>query len=183
MSLSRSPRYCSAVVFGLVTALSLSACQVSPLYGDRSLSASNNVAASVAVDPVGDRVSQEVRNQLIFLFQGGAGAPADPRYRLQLSVNRSVQGILREAIDGQPTGQTLTLSAQYRLVEVASTREVASGSQEIAVSYDDFDQAFADVRAMRDAEDRGARELAQRISTDVAMTLRAERARVPDQGT
>ena len=40
---------------------------------------------SIAIDPVNTRYGQQVRNDLIFLLNGGAGQPADPKYRMTLN--------------------------------------------------------------------------------------------------
>lgn len=161
----------------------LSACQVQPLYGEQTTGALSPLGqSSIEVAEVGDRVGQEVRNHLIFLLNGGAGQPASPRYRLDMTVSESVIGILRDPIDGQPTGQNLQLTAQYQLVEVATDRQVAVRSQSVTTSYDTFDQAFADIRAARDAENRAARELAERVRADLAIILRGEVALGSDQG-
>lgn len=153
-------------------ALFLSACQVAPLYGERATSPlTGGPATSIAVEEVNDRVSQEVRNELIFLLNGGVGQPPSPRYRLELFVARNLAGILRDPLDGEPTAQNLTLTAQYRLVENATDRDVAVRSQQVTATYDTSNQAFAALRALRDAENRAARELAERIRADLAILL------------
>ena len=86
-------RLLSACVLGM--ALIAGGCQVRPLYSDPGpvASTSANVSgsvrsklASVSINERGDRVTQEVRNNLIFLFGGGAGEPVHPAYTLRISV-------------------------------------------------------------------------------------------------
>src|SRR5262245_56400449 len=80
-------------VIGL--ALVVGGCQVRPLYSDpgpvssTAAGVSGSVRsrlATVSVNPVGDRVTQEVRNNLIFLFGGGTGEPVHPAYTMQVSI-------------------------------------------------------------------------------------------------
>ncbi len=68
-----------------------------PLYSTPSPTVTGSVndnirskLASISINQPGDRVTQEVRNNLIFLFAGGAGEPASPVYSLQLE--RLVEG-------------------------------------------------------------------------------------------
>jgi hypothetical protein len=78
--------------------LGLSACQVTPLYADRSTPGYDMAArpaADIIIEAADDRVGQELRNELIFLLHGGAGQPSDARYRVDLTVTRSDVGILR----------------------------------------------------------------------------------------
>ena len=175
--------------FGLMAimlALPLGACQVTPLYADRSAPGYDMAArpaADIVIPPVDDRLGQELRNQLIFLLHGGAGEPATARYSVDLTVDRQLQGILRDPIDGQPTGQNLIIRAEYAIIDTATGEPVALRRQSVTTSYDDFDQGFADLRAARDAENRAAKELAERIRADLALFLNAEATRGAAQGT
>ena len=68
----------------LVFALPLaSACTVRPLYSnpasDGTQAGVTADLSSIAIKPVETRYAQEVRNHLIFLFNGGAGQPAAAR--------------------------------------------------------------------------------------------------------
>ena len=81
-----------AVALGLVAALAvLSACTVRPLYSNAPVRAGSSATmsdelSSIAIKPVTTREAQEVRNRLIFLFQGGKAQPATPAYSLDLTV-------------------------------------------------------------------------------------------------
>jgi LPS-assembly lipoprotein len=162
----------------------LASCQVTPLYSER---AANGAAAAltsdIGIDVIDERIGQDVRNNLIFLLSGGRGEPASPRYQMNLAVTKNVIGILRDAADGRPRGRNLTLTAQYRIVEIGTDREVAVRTQTSTALFDDFDQAFAVIRAERDAEQRAARELAERIRADLALVMNKEPALGPAQGS
>lgn len=165
--------------------LGLSACQVTPLYADRSTPGYDMAArpaADIIIEAADDRVGQELRNELIFLLHGGAGQPSDARYRVELTVTRTDVGILRNPLDGRATGQNLTVRAEYEITDSATGDVVALRRQSVTTSYDRFEQGFADLRAARDAENRAARELAERLRADLALFLTTEAARGANQG-
>lgn len=60
---------------------------VRPLYGEAS--GTKERLAAVSISNAGDRITQEVRNQLIFTVSGGAGEPATAQYNVKLSVSSS----------------------------------------------------------------------------------------------
>src|SRR4051794_17629166 len=87
------PRRASAA-FAIVAAglMAVAGCTVEPLYSAAPAPTSGTLTGSIggdlstiAIKPVGDRVGQQVRNHLIFLFGGGKGQPANPRYSLTLT--------------------------------------------------------------------------------------------------
>ncbi len=190
MSSSRMPRAATrsagwmagALALGLSLA-SLAGCQVSPLYADSAEGLRGNaLIRSVAIDPAENRLEQQVRNELIFLLNGGAPETTTPRYRVELTVLTTTQGILRDPNDSSPTGETIVFTAQYRLLDAATDREIAARTQMVTTRYDSFDQQFAAIRAQRDAENRAARELAERIRGELTLLLRDEGALGTDQG-
>ena len=74
---------------GLVVALlawALAACTVQPLYGPAAGGGRvQSTLTRIVVAPVQDRVSQQVRNDVIFQLTGGK-AISDPLYRMKLTV-------------------------------------------------------------------------------------------------
>jgi LPS-assembly lipoprotein len=170
----------AAALSGLVAAAALiSACTVRPLYSNAPLSAGSEVAsaaelASIAIKPVNSRYAQQVRNNLIFALTGGSGQPAAPVYSLDLGVTEAVQSaasIQVSANEDVPTAGTVTLSAKYLLTDAKTGERVASGTRSITSSYDISTQQFAAYRALRDAEDRAARELADLLRLAIAQDL------------
>ncbi len=176
ISLWTKLRRCALI--GVVSGLPvLAACTVQPLYYNPSSGGvPTGVTAelrSIAIKPVDTRFAQELRNQLIFLLNGGAGQPADPRYSLALvvtSVKRSA-AVVQKAKENEPTAGTVTMTAKYVLTEIATGKVVADGSRQIMSSYDSPRQEFAAFRASRDAENRAARELAELLKLVLAQQL------------
>ncbi len=128
--------------------------------------------SSVSVKPATTRPAQQVRNHLIFLFNGGKGEPASPVYQLDLNitVRNEPSAIIQIADEDQPTAGTITMISNYRLAKAGG--EVARGTRQVAAQYDVPRQEFAHLRAERDAEDRAARELAELLRLAVAQDLR-----------
>lgn len=178
-----------ALLTCLGLAIAATGCTVQPLHGDITSStgrggATSAALSSVAVKPVNDRVSQEVRNHLIFLFHGGAGQPAAPTYQLALetsSTSSSTAAVTVRTSTLEPTSAIQALRGTYTLTETATGRVVSRGSRSVQAAYDIPRQEYAAQRAQRDAENRAARELAELLRMVVGQELnRATSTSVPD---
>jgi LPS-assembly lipoprotein len=115
------------------------------------------------------RVGVEIRNALMFKLYGSAtGMP--PTHRLVLLFTTSRSSLLIDVNTGLPTSENLGIDAQFNLIEIASNKSVMTGTTFSRVSYDmpGSYQRFARARAFRDAEDRAAQEIADRINTRLA---------------
>lgn len=154
-------------------------CTVQPLYSAAAAPVRGATTGSIgsdlstiAIKPVGERVGQEVRNHLIFLFGGGQGQPAAPRYSLALTVSSFSEATANIQInrENEPTAAILTVRAGYRLTD-AQGNPFSSGNRQIVASYDVPRQEFAALRARRDAENRAAREVAELVRLAVAQDL------------
>lgn len=167
----------AATLFALLALPLAASCTVKPLYSNP---ASDGTQAGVTADlssinikPVEQRYAQQVRNQLIFLFNKGAGQPAAASYTLTLSVTALHQSaaLVQVGDDNEPTAGTVTLTANYTLAGTTSAEVVASGRRQIVSSYDVPRQEFAAYRARLNAEDRAARELAELLNIAIAQQL------------
>ncbi|TCU70500.1 LPS-assembly lipoprotein [Bradyrhizobium sp. R2.2-H] len=115
------------------------------------------------------RVGVEIRNALAFKLYGTAtGMP--PTHRLDIRFTTSRSSLIVSATTGLPTSENLGIDAQYNLIDVATGKSVMTGSTFSRVSYDmpGSYQRFSRTRAVRDAEDRAANEIAENISTRLA---------------
>lgn len=178
-----SKRLLSICVVGL--ALIAGGCQVRPLYSEAGPAAGSGVGvtgnirsklASISINLPGDRVTQEVRNHMIFLFAGGAGQPASPAYSLQLGVlSRDLSlALIQNATNdksGQPTAGSIRMTGTYVLTRLSDKKVVGKGTRLITADYDAPRQRFAVVRAQRDANNRAARELAEALNLSIAQDL------------
>lgn len=154
---------------GLALLALLAGCQVRPLYS--TAPDTEGRLASVSISEADDRVEQQVRNDLIFLFTGGAGEPQAASYHLDLNVAVRNMGVLLDIKTDVPRAGRVVVSADYNLAKIETGETVASGKRSTVAVVDFPIQEFAKLRAVRDAENRAARELAELIRADVAAAL------------
>ena len=115
------------------------------------------------------RVGVEVRNALAFKLYGTAtGMP--PTHRLEIRFASSKTSLIVDPNTGLPSTETYSIDAQYNLVEVGTNKSVMTGTTFSRVTYDmpGSYQRFSRARALRDAEDRAAQEIAANIQTRLA---------------
>ena len=171
----------SVCVLGM--ALIAGGCQVRPLYSTPSPTVTGSVndnirskLASISINQPGDRVTQEVRNNLIFLFGGGAGEPTSPVYSLQLGISSRDLSLLlvQNATNdksGQPTAGSMRMTGNYTLTRLSDGKVVGNGTRIVTADYDAPRQRYAVLRAQRDANIRAAREVAEAINLSIAQDL------------
>jgi LPS-assembly lipoprotein len=130
------------------------------------------------------RLQVAIRNALAFKLYGAAtGAP--PLYRLDLRFTSSRSSLIVNLNTGLPDTETLGIDAQYNLVEIATAKSVMTGTTFSHLSYDipGSYQRFARARAIRDAEDRAAEEIAEHIRTRLASYFFTASAEANASGT
>ena len=115
------------------------------------------------------RIGVEIRNALAFKLYGSAtGLP--PTHRLVLRFNSARSSLLVDPNTALPTSENYGIDAQFNLVEIATNKTVMTGTTFARVSYDlpGSYQRYSRTRALRDAEDRAAQEIAENIQTRLA---------------
>jgi LPS-assembly lipoprotein len=115
------------------------------------------------------RIGVEIRNALAFKLYGNAtGLP--PTHRLVLRFTTTRSSLMIDPKTGLPTSENFGIDAQFDLIDLATKKSVMTGSTFARVSYDmpGSYQRFARGRALRDAEDRAAKEIADNIQTRIA---------------
>ncbi len=156
-------------LFGLA-AWALAACTVQPLYGPAAGGGHVQSALTrIEVEPVDDRVGQQVRNNVIFQMTGGK-AIADPIYRMKLTVTSKEVGLGVTSIDASPIYQ-IQVAATYSVTRIDTGVEIVRHTARGSASYNRSNQAFANSRAKIDAENRAADSVANDISIRVAAAL------------
>lgn len=160
----------------VAAALMMGGCTVRPLYGDVSSSIAPGTRAglgTVSIKAVDTRVAQEVRNHLIFMLNGGAGEPASPRHYVDINVTtRSLDvAAVQVARENEPTAGSVMVTSNYTITDAATGFVVATGIRQVVSSFDQPRQGFALARALRDAENRAARELAEVLRLAIAQEL------------
>ena len=149
--------------------LLLASCQVRPLYDTAGLTQSQ--LGKIAFSEATGRVEQLVRNQLIFMTSGGAGEAEQADYNVTLSASSSVTNVL--LIDSSDTARAgqVTVRATYQLVRNSDQQVLKSGTRSSTALVDFSIQEFSKIRAIRDAENRAAREAAELVRADLAVAL------------
>ncbi|MGI2035994.1 hypothetical protein ACRQ1B_26800 [Rhizobium panacihumi] len=152
--------------------VALAGCQVKPLYAvDSNGSGTGQKLASVGFSQAADRVTQTVRNELIFLTSGGAGESKQPEYNLALTVTSFRQNVLDEQVTNNLIPGRVTLTGTYTFTRVSDGKILRTAQRRSTSLLDISAQEFAEMRAYRDAEDRAAKQLAEFIRGDIATTL------------
>jgi LPS-assembly lipoprotein len=157
-----------------VLALLLAACGFQPLYGDTS--AGNNIGAmlsTVYVEQIPpDRVGYELRNDLLDRLNAN-GNPTEARYHLRLYLIEKEDPVVFQP-NTNITRYNYTLTAHYDLMPAAGTDAVKSGDVTAFAAYNvaAAPYLYATVTAQRDAKNRAANEIAERVKTELAVYLR-----------
>ncbi|MDE3826931.1 hypothetical protein I7F13_32845 [Sinorhizobium meliloti] len=163
-------------VAGALSLAALGGCQVGPLYSDGPTGSTSIALAAIEISEADDRVEQEVRNALVFLTSRGQGEPVNPQYHLALSVSHRTMGVLYESTDNDHDDDDagagrIVVKADYNLTKTATGETVKAGNRTAVALVDFPQQEFAKIRAVRDGENRAAKELAEIIGADLAAAL------------
>ena len=115
------------------------------------------------------RIQVAIRNALAFKLYGNATGVA-PLYRLDLRFSTTRSTLMLDPATALPTDESYGIDATFVLVEIATNKTVITGTTFSRVSYDipGSYQRFARSRAVRDAEDRAAQEIAEHLQTRLA---------------
>lgn len=159
--------------------LFLASCTVEPLNATRSFNntADDGVSQSVraimktiTIDPVKERVAQQVRNNLLFELNGGRQEPGG-RYKLKLKVTTGARSLAIESDSLSPTSAQVAVTVNYELVDTTSQKEASGGRRRAVASFDKTPQKFANERAERDAQNRAAKDVARQIRMAIGLSL------------
>ena len=152
-----------------LSALLLTACGLSPMYAGGGDGAVARGLAAVDVAPIEGQAGWLVRNALNDRL-GAAGA-ASPQYRLDVRLDDQLEGlaILR---DDTVSRERRTLRARYQLIDLASGEIVLDATAGSDAGIDVVSSEYATIAAEQTALENLAEDVAQRIVTRVALTLR-----------
>jgi len=163
----------------VLAAASLTAGCFEPLYGRSPSPGSESIGdklAAVQVAPIPaakgqpvQRLAVELRNELNYKFNGGAGAVA-PTHTLSVTIGYGVGSIIVDVASGRPDAQLSQLQVTYSLKEIATGKVVLSDMTFAHLGYDipGSAQRFAAQRAERDAQDQAVGVAVQAIRNRLA---------------
>lgn len=145
-----------------VTTLALGGCGFQPMYATKADGSSVALTlASIEVVEKNKRSEQLVRNALLSDI-APVGQGQLPRYRLDFTLRENEFDISVEK-NTDVNRRSLTLIADYSLVELATGKKVLTGKTFSRVSYDRIPSEFANLQAHRNALDRASTEIADNI--------------------
>lgn len=148
-------------------ALALAACGFHPLYGKFGNSSADATFRSVYIEPIPERVGYQLRSNLLDLFN----APSEPTgtsYRLKIELKAEEKGLAVQQ-NASVTRYTYHLTAHYQLIAARNGDVLKKGTVHSLTSYNVVQSPYATVVADKDAQDRSAQDVAERLRTELAV--------------
>ena len=160
------------IILASLALFALSACGLSPMYAGGGSGVVAQSLAAVEVAPIEGRAGWLVRSALEERF--AAAGQAAPRYRIDVRLDDQLEGlaVLRNDTISR---ERRTLRARYQLVDIASGEVLLDATDGTDAGIDVVSSEYAVIAAEQTALENLSRDLAQRIVTRVALTLRQDR--------
>lgn len=157
-----------AAVLGLAL---LSACGLQPMYAGGGAGAVAQGLASVDVSSIPGKAGWLVRNALIDRLGPSGASNGSALYRLDVRVDDQLQGLALLS-DDTIGRERRTLRARYQLVDLSSGEIVLDATAGSDAGIDVVSSEYATIAAEQTALENLARDVADRIVTNVALELR-----------
>ncbi len=166
------PRLLSA----LAALLALTGCGLTPMYAGGAQSVTAQGIAAVDVPAIEGRGGWLLKNALEARL-GVAGQTA-PQYRLDVRLDDSLEalGVLN---DDTITRERRILRARYQLVDIASGAVLLDATAGSDAGIDVVSSEYATIAAEQKALENLTLEVADRMATQIALTLKAQAATQP----
>lgn len=164
---------------GLAAAVTvLAGCGFQPMYGQRTAAPAVTAdLSSVTINPIEDRLGQEIRNRLQDrLAPGKDGTPI--RYVLDVKLEQNTQ---EQAFRRDDTATRARLATRAYMTLRDGEKAVFTDVTRSVVSYNISEARFASIMSERDAQARAAEDLANEIQTRLALYFQRLRDGVTTQ--
>ena len=148
-------------------------CGFRPLYGGGNKGQTAVDLSGVAIANIPERVGQMLRNELLDRV-APYGEPGEPLWLLQVSVSEQLLGYGIQK-DSTSTRASLRLDATFSLVDRKTGATTLSGSSISINSFNILRQSYSTAAAEADARERAVRDLAEDMTTRVAVFIAAVR--------
>lgn len=160
----------------LALVLALPGCGLQPMYAGGGDGAVAQGLAAIEVPAIGVRAGWLVRNALVDRL--GAAGEAAPRYRLDVRLDDQLEGL---GVLGDDTigRERRTLRARYQLIDTATGSILLDATAGSDAGIDVVSSEYATIAAEQTALENLAREVASRMVTRIAATLRDEYRAAP----
>jgi len=136
-----------------------------PLYGP-GLGSTSAAIGTFAIEAIGEHLGHQLKSELESQLNNGK-PPEKALYRLAVEPRGSSAGIVADSAASRPQVMSYIVNARYTLNDVTTGKVMTTGNAQVQVSYDRDLQRFATVRALRDAEIRASRQLAEQIKARI----------------
>lgn len=154
-------------------ALSLGGC-IQPVH-QPTLGGPSRIAqelAQVSVDRIDGYLGYQLKSELDYLLTGGGSPVSGGRYILKIKTQQSKASSIIDASTGRAQIATLQIEAVYVLIDQQQGGRIrASGKTFASASLDRSQLRFATLRAERDAEEKVAKSLAERLRIIISAAL------------
>jgi len=156
----------------------LAACGLQPMYAGGGSGAVAQGLASIDVSAIEGRAGWLVRNALVDRLGVAHSSGGPVRYRLDIRLDDKLEGyaLLSDDTIGR---ERRTLRARYQLVDLDSGDIVLDATAGSDAGIDVVSSEYATISAEQTALENLAREVADRIVTNVALTLRKNGSGTP----
>lgn len=155
-------------ILALAATVALTGCQLSPIYSGGGSGAVATAIRNVEVAPINNRSGWLVRQALIDRLGTPDGTPA---YRVEIELDDSIAGF-GVRTDDAITRERRTLRARYRLVSADKGLVLLDATAGSDVGIDITTSEYATIAAEQTALERLSVELADQITTRIALYLR-----------
>lgn len=154
----------------LALALLLSACGLKPMYAGGSSGTVAQGLAGIEVSPIEGKSGWLMRNALIDRL-GAKPSDGAARYRLDVRLDDKLEG-LGLLSDDTVARERRTLRARYQLVDLATGEIVLDATAGSDAGIDVVSSEYATIAAENTALENLTKQVADRIVTRIALTLR-----------
>ena len=156
-------------LLALSAALALSACGLQPMYGGGASSQVAQGLAAVDVPAIPGRDGWLVRNALQDRL--GVAGEASPRYRLDVRLDDALEalGVLN---DDTISRERRILRSRYQLIDLATGEILLDATAGSDAGVDVVSSEYATIAAEQRALENLAQQVADRMVTRIALTLR-----------
>jgi LPS-assembly lipoprotein len=156
-------------IVALFACLALTACGLSPLYSGGGNAAVAQGIGAIDIPAIEGRGGWLIKNALDARL--GVAGQTTPAYRLDVRLDDSLQalGVLN---DDTTSRERRILRARYQLVELATGAVLLDATAGSDAGIDVVSSEYATIAAEQTALENLAREVADRMTTQIALTLR-----------
>ncbi|MBC2664462.1 hypothetical protein H7F51_02895 [Novosphingobium flavum] len=155
----------------MALALPLGGCGLQPMYAGGSSGTVARGLAGVEVTPIEGKSGWLMRNALRDRLAPSSRPGGQPQYRLDVRLDEKLEG-LGLLSDNSIARERRTLRARYQLVDLASGRILLDASAGADAGIDVVSSEYATIAAEQTALENLTKEVADRIVTNLALTLR-----------